>query len=87
MNQAVVVGSIWRDMDKRHSGRYVRVVEIKMQTDFNGRQIPSVAICQPCTERGADMPFSRPTRLSIRRMKPGSTGWECVFSPKEEVPA
>ena len=61
----VKVGQQWRDLDKRMKGRIRQVIQID-----NGK----ASMRTPYSGRliGAI------TRVAIRRMKKGSTGWELV---------
>ena len=58
----VQVGQVWRDMDKRMSGRKLRVVRIEGE-----KAIMENVLCDKLR-----------TKVSIRRMRPGSTGYERV---------
>jgi hypothetical protein len=61
----VKVGQVWRDLDKRMSGREVTVLEVK---DGKAR----------VARAGSTV---KATRLSVERMHKSSTGWALVSSP------
>lgn len=63
----VEVGQIWRDLDKRMSGRTVKVVRLGNMS-FEG----SVRIRNAASEHGTER------WLAVRRMHRGSTGWMLV---------
>ncbi len=65
----VKVGQKWRDLDKRTMGGR-RVCEV---VGFDMPDNPKVAFM-----RNIAMPHLKATRVQIRRMKKGSTGWALV---------
>ena len=60
----VKVGQVWKDLDPRMNGRLRRVVAIE-----HGK-----AVTEP-----AFMDGGHRTRISVRRMHKGSTGWQLVL--------
>lgn len=68
----VEVGQVWKDCDKRvDPPRYIVVREVKAD-GFKDQ----VAICERCDEHGAALQMEfRATRINVRRMKPGATGY------------
>ncbi len=63
----VKVGQRWRDLDKRMTNRICRVVGF----DLTGKW-PIAFMGNPL------FPYMKATRVMVRRMKKGSTGWELV---------
>lgn len=68
---SVEVGQVWKDCDKRITGRFVLVRELKVMGER------TFAICSRCFADGSDAE-KRTTRINIERMKPGATGYELV---------
>lgn len=63
----VLVGQVWRDLDKRMGHRFCKVIAVG-----NG-----FATMQRCSEGGFPV-TDRVTRVSIQRMHEHSTGWRLV---------
>lgn len=61
-------GQVWKDLDKRTNGRHVRVISVA-----DGKAL--VARTNPATGWTSD----NTSRLSVRRMHKGSTGWALVL--------
>jgi hypothetical protein len=69
----VAVGQIWRDLDKRMTGRHCRVIGF----DANDRALMLRVDC----DTGIRLGDASPTRVSIDRMRPMHNGWELVREP------
>lgn len=63
----VKAGQVWRDLDKRMSNRCVRVLSVADGKATVARTNPTAGWVSNIT-----------TKLSIRRMHKGSTGWALV---------
>lgn len=68
----VLVGQVWRDLDKRMGTRFCRVVGTV--SDASGER----AIMKRCRQNGQTL-TDRTTMVAIRRMHKHSTGWEIVL--------
>lgn len=63
----VQVGQKWRDLDKRNTNRICTIVGLEL-----GTMRPSVLMGNP------RYPNMKATRVQVRRLKKGSTGWTLV---------
>lgn len=65
----VRVGQVWESMDPREGGRCLRVEAIEGEH----------AVCQRVARSfGRWSPVGRPTRILLRRLRPGSRGYRLV---------
>lgn len=71
----VRVGQVWKDCDKRMGERYLKVMRIIKPAN-------DIAVCLLCSANGETLDGYMATRISIRRMKPGATGYRMVRDAK-----
>jgi hypothetical protein len=69
----VRAGQIWRDLDKRESGRTIKVVSVAEGKALSRDHVKLT---------GFTCRMNRP--ISVRRMHKGGTGWELVSQPEDE---
>ncbi len=72
----VKIGQVWQDCDKRFPDRRIKVHSFI--TDANGAPTHARLLTQDARGPGG-WSVGPTTKISIRRMKPGSTGYRLVY--------
>ena len=78
----VLVGQVWRDMDKRLTeyGGLDRFVRVRSIDEAQGVR-PAAALCDSWRGSADHTGAMRPTRIALARLRPGATGYELVAGP------